>query len=208
MNPFPLAPVGKAPDPAGGSSGGLLLGGSTACAVSLMRAWFRPMDPAGPWCLHLKRLALTGCLSAIPGSVLTRRENCGARPFLSANVDPEGQRAELQRARTRVAVSQQRAPSRPGSGSRQQATLPAHLRLAWQHGGARCPGASFLAPLFTPAPSATRQRLPGLAAGQRVDLPPVGLWGNSDPTEVGTPPACHVWSHSNRHIWGKEVFAF
>lgn len=70
------------------------------------------------------------------------------------------------------------------------------------------PGASFLAPLFTPAPSATHQRLPGLAAGQRVNLPPVQLWGTSDPTEVGTPAARHVWSHSSPHIWGKEVFVF
>ena len=126
--------------------------------------------------------ALTGCLSAIPGFILTRRENCGAKaipqlkrgPRRTQGRAPAGQDTGGPSINRGVPCAQAPAASKAlplhPPPRRQRATLPAHLRLAWRHEGrdAQEPpswplGLSW-GPLFTPAPSATHQRLPGLAA--------------------------------------------
>ena len=226
MNPFPPVSVGRAPDPAGGSSGGLLRGGSAACAVPLVRAWFRPVGPG-------RTLVLA---SGEPGThwVLichswlhphTERElwsqgHSSAQTWTQKDTGPSASRAGHG-----WPVNQQRGPLRPGSGSVQGPSFasssqtsagdtarPPQAGVATR--GARCPGASFLAPRtflgppLHPCPKCHTSAPPWPGSGQRVTLPPVGLWGNSGPTEAGTPPARHVWSHSNPHIWGKEAFVF
>ena len=95
-----------------------------------------------------------------------------------------------------------------------RANTAAPIRLAWQHRGARCPGASFPAPqtfsrcLPRPCPRATRQFFPGPAVGQRVNLPPFRLWGDSDPTEIMMPPTSVMCGHISTQIWGKEASVF